>query len=85
MIPSIKIIKWGPPTKRLSQRRGSNPRPSAYEADALPLSYIGFSDLLQQPKSGCYILTKDNAGPVEKANGRVRTDDLPLTKRVLYR
>ena len=25
-----------------SQRRGSNPRPSAYEADALPLSYIGF-------------------------------------------
>ena len=26
---------------RKSQRRGSNPRPSAYEADALPLSYIG--------------------------------------------
>ena len=24
-----------------SRRRGSNPRPPAYEADALPLSYIG--------------------------------------------
>ena len=27
--------------EKVSQRRGSNPRPSAYEADALPLSYIG--------------------------------------------
>ena len=24
-----------------SRRRGTNPRPPAYEADALPLSYIG--------------------------------------------
>lgn len=28
-------------TKKESQQRGLNPRPSAYKADALPLSYIG--------------------------------------------
>ena len=32
--------------RKRSQRRGSNPRPSAYEADALPLSYIGYSEVL---------------------------------------
>ena len=29
-----------------SRRRGSNPRPPAYEADALPLSYIGIRPAL---------------------------------------
>ena len=33
-----------------SQRRGLNPRPSAYEADALPLSYIGVRTTSQANK-----------------------------------
>ncbi len=32
------------PSLSLSGKRGSNPRPSAWEADALPLSYSRFSD-----------------------------------------
>ena len=39
--PAKKLFQGERPPETDSQRRGSNPRPSTYEADALPLSYIG--------------------------------------------
>ncbi len=37
------------PFTKLSGRRGSNPRPSAWEADALPLSYSRISEYKYTP------------------------------------
>ena len=82
--PAKKLFQGERPPETDSQRRGSNPRPSAYEADALLLSHIGAPFAIHLghnvPKR-----SQDLRHKHEKANGRDRTDDLPLTKRVLYR
>ena len=52
--------------KNKSRQWGSNPRPSAYEADALPLSYIGLWQALQQQKSINFVNNKKNS--IRKGN-----------------
>ena len=50
----LKATKYPYPSETLSGKGGSNPRPSAWEADALPLSYSRFNSWIQSiihPKS----------------------------------
>jgi hypothetical protein len=63
----LKIANW-------SGKRDSNPRPSAWKADALPLSY---SRILQFKISNCklYISSSISLREITGGEGRIRTSE----------